>query len=96
MEVSRWKLVWKWMTGGLDSVWEYALECANAQIGKLPQARLARYAELTEAASKLVAAAAASIKDGRLDKAECAALSAEGRQLASAWREARGGGSDEG
>ena len=48
MNISKFKVVLKYLTGGLASVVEYLLEQFNGLIAKLPAEDVARYAQLAK------------------------------------------------
>lgn len=39
MEISKFKIVWKFLTGGREGVLDYALDCANNFAAKIPDAK---------------------------------------------------------
>ena len=87
MTISKLKLGWKLITGGMPAVWEYAVAEINERLSRLPGEKVARYARITGNAAAMLKSAADSMLDGRLTTAECAALISEGRALAAAWKE---------
>jgi len=48
MNISKLKVVLKYMTGGIESVIEYLLDLFNEMIAKLPAEEVAKYAQLAK------------------------------------------------
>jgi len=76
MNVSKVKLVLKYMTGGIAGVIEYLLDLFNAMIDKLPKDEVAKYAQLASDISNFIKNLCSSLitdaekKDAALKTAE--------------------------
>lgn len=63
MNISKLKIVFKYMTGGVAGVVEYVLDAFNEAAAKLPSEDVAKYAALAGDAAKFVCSCCGLIRD---------------------------------